>query len=409
MSTGKDTEIAIVGGGVLGASIAWHLIQEGVDDVVLVERNSIGSGSSALAAGLVSHVRSSPHLLSMVRATVSDIATLESMSGETIGFRRSGSIRIAERAETGAQLSRIKDMLAGNGVEACFIDAAEAVARVPWLDPAAAHSILFVAEDGFVDGQALTQAYARAATSGGVRIFNDTPALAPCFEGDQLVGIETGRGTIRCKQLINCAGPWAGQMLGWFDRALEAAPLRSHYWITAPAEPAWPNHPIVVLPDAHAYLRPEVGGLLLGVQERQSRSFDDRTLPADLSQLTLTGDEDWDLLAHHADSIRRFLPDFDRLRFKHHLAGITTYTPDRHFLIGPTPGIENLFVAAGCCGTGVSCAGGIARLLRDRVLGRTPEVPAELFAPGRFGAVDPRSEQFIARCVSSRANKARQR
>ena len=173
------------------------------------------------------------------------------------------------------------------------------------------------------------------------------------------------------------------------------------------ANPPWPSHPIVVLPDSRAYLRPEVGGILLGVQEWASRSFDDRQLPADMTQLNLTDETDWELLAHHADAVRRFRPDFDALQFKHHLAGITTYTPDGRFLIGPTPGVDTLFIAAGCCGTGVSCAGGISRLLCDLILDRSPDVCAHDYSPGRFGAVDPHSDGFIARCVASRANKGR--
>ena len=402
-----DVDVAIVGGGVLGTSIAWHLTQRGVKRVALVERHAIGSGSSALAAGNMSHARSTRDLLSMVRATIADIDRMESMLGEPIGFRRTGSIRIAERSETGAQLALINELLNEDGVKASFIGATEAGERVPWLDAFAAHSILFIPDDGFVDGQNLALAYARAARAGGATILNHTLALAPRFEGSRLAALETNRGLVRFKQLVNAAGPWAGQMQGWFKQTLAAAPLRSHYWITAPAQPAWPIHPIVVLADAHTYIRPEVGGLLVGIQERQSRSFDDRTLPADVSQLALTDAQDWDLLAQQAPSIRRFLPEFDALKFKHHMAGITTYTADGRFLIGPDSAIENLFIAAGCCGTGVSCAGGISRLLCEQMLGLAPHLPPAPFNPGRFGTVDSHADEFIARCVASRANKSR--
>ena len=125
-----------------------------------------------------------------------------------------------------------------------------------------------------------------------------------------------------------------------------------------------------------------------------------------MSQLALTGPEDWDLLSDHADALRRYCPAFDTLQFKHHLAGLTTYTPDRRFLIGPIPGVENAFVASGCCGTGVSCAGGIGRLMCDLIRGRKPEVDAGRLAPDRFGSDDPRSEEFIARCVASASHRS---
>ena len=405
MNPESDVDVAIIGGGVLGASIAWHLVRSGVERVALIERHSIGSGSSALAAGLVSHARSDRDVLSMVCSTFSDIAELEAASDQFVGLRRSGSLRIAEFDETAQQLATVAQLLDEANVENSFIDANDASERVPWLDVAAAQSILSIPSDGYVDGQSLALAYARAAKIDGATILTGTSVLGAQCTGGRVTALETSRGSLRCRQLVNAAGPWAGQILGWFDETLAATPLRSHYWVTAPAEPRWPDHPIVVMPDAHTYLRPEVGGLLIGVQERASRTFDDRCLPDDLSQLALSGPEDWDLLSTCSNAIRRYFPAFETLNFKQHLAGITTYTPDRRFLIGRIPGLDNAFVASGCCGTGVSCAGGIARLLRDLVLDRTTEVNAAAFAPDRFADEDPRSQAFISRCVSARANK----
>jgi 4-methylaminobutanoate oxidase (formaldehyde-forming) len=405
--TELDVDVAIVGGGVIGASIAWQLVHGGVDRVVVIERGAVGAGASALAAGLVSHARSDGDTLSMVRSTLADITALEAMSGEPIGFRGSGSLRVAERPDTGRQLERIVALLRESGVAASFIDVERARSLVPWLDPVAAHSILFVPDDGFVDGQGLAMAYARAARAQGAMVLTGTEALAPRLQAGRLVGVETSRGPLRCRYLIDAAGAWAGGVLGWFGLDLPAAPLRSHYWITAPPDPPWPDHPFVVMPDARAYFRPEVGGLLMGIQEPRSRSFDDRSLPEDLSGFALSDARDWDLLASHAEELRDHVPGLAGFEFKQHLAGLSTYTPDGRFLIGPIPGVDNLIVAAGCCGTGVSCSGGIGRLVRDLVLGRTPAVRAERYEPGRFADVDPRSEEFIARCVASRANKGR--
>ena len=405
MDSGHDVDVAIIGGGVIGASVAWHLSRSGVARIALIERHTIGSGSSSLAAGLVSLARSDSDILSMVRATMQDIHELESANGQSVGFHQTGSIRVAELEASGEQQVAMAELLHQFDIRASFIDGREAAERVPWLAATSACSNLLIPGDGYVDGQGMALAYVRAAKGRGVTVLNNTSVLAPHFERGELTGVETSRGLVRCERLVSAAGPWAGQVLGWFDHVLAATPLRSHYWITAPEKPPWPRHPIVVMPDAHAYVRPEVGGLLLGVQERSSRRFDDRTLPADMSQLVLTSSEDWDLLATHADSLRRYVPAFDTLQFKHHLAGVTTYTPDRRFLIGHISDVANAFVASGCCGTGVSCAGGIGRLVRDLVLGRPTEIDAERFAPDRFGDEDPRSDEFIARCVASRANK----
>jgi len=196
-------------------------------------------------------------------------------------------------------------------------------------------------------------------------------------------------------------------VLGWFGVALAATPLRSHYWVTAPVEARWRGIPVVLLPDARAYLRREGDGLLLGIQEPVSRAFDARRLPADMSELVLTDEEDWELLATHAPAIKRCFPELDALRYPHHIAGLTTYTPDGELLLGAFPDVEGLLLAGGCCGKGISVSGGVGRIVSDAILDRRALVDLHRFRPDRFGIDDPHSQAFIARCVDARANKGR--
>jgi len=164
---------------------------------------------------------------------------------------------------------------------------------------------------------------------------------------------------------------------------------------------------VVVLPDACAYLRPEGSGLLLGIQEPNSRVFDPRQLPNDVSQLALTSEQDWDLLVAHRPRIKRCFPALDALRYAHHIAGLTTYTPDGELLLGTFPSVDGLLLAAGCCGKGISVSGGVGRIVSDVILDRPARVDLEALRPDRFAGDDPHSPAFVARCVDARANKGR--
>ena len=407
MTARTNADVVVIGGGILGASIAWHLARAGISDTVVVERNEVASGATAYTAGLVSLARTSRDALTMVRCTLSAIAELEASLGQSVGFHRTGTMRVAEIGETSESLENMVGLLSSTGIEARTVDGESAREMVPWLDSASAHSIIHVAEDGYVDGHMLASAYMRAARNAGATLWTRTSALAAVRSGERIVGVETTRGRIGCKWLVDAAGAWAGDVLRWFGVELAASPLRSHYWISAPVEARWRDIPVVFLPDARAYLRREGAGLLLGIQESVSRAFDARQLPADMSELALTGEEDWELLAAHAPRIRRCFPDFDVLRYAHHIAGLTTYTPDGELLLGTFPGVEGLLLAGGCCGKGVSVSGGVGRIVADRILDHPALIDLNRLRPDRFGTADPHSEAFIARCVDARANKGR--
>lgn len=407
MDNGTNADIVVIGGGILGASIAWHLARAGVRDVLAIERNAVGSGATSRSAGLVSRGRTDPDIFAMVGRTAAAVAELESDLGETVGFHRTGSLRLAEAPETAEGLQRMHALLTADRVAAHFIDAGKAHAMVPWLNAGRARSILHVPNDGYVDAYLLTAAYARAARAAGATFWTGVAVTGLARDGDRVTGVETDRGRVGCHWAVDAAGAWAGLVAGWLGLALGATPVRSHYWITAP-DPRLPrDHPVVSLPDARAYLRPEVGGLLMGVQEPTSRTFDARRLPADVAEMSLIGDDDWDLLIEHAATLKGYIPRLDDFEFAHHIAGLATYTPDGRFLIGPYPGVDGFLVAAGCCGTGVSVSGGIGLAVADIVLGREASVDLERFRPDRFGPFDPYSAAFMARCAAARGNKGR--
>ena len=404
----QTAAVAIVGGGVLGCSIAWHLALKGETDVLVLERNDVGSGATARSAGLVARGRLHRPTLDMVRRTREAMRELEAALGEPVGFRRVGSLRVAVSEERAAELALMDRMLGESGIAVSNVDARLASGFVPWLDGAQARRCSYVEDDGYVDAYQLTSAYARAARALGVRIAARTAVGGILRSGDRVTGVATDRGPVHARAVVDAGGAWGIGIAANAGFALATAPVRSHYWITAP-RPDWPReHPIVYLPDARAYARPEVGGLLIGVQEPRSRTYDARTLPADIQDLALSdSDEDWSVLVDSAPELRPFIPRLDQLEFAHHITGLSTYTPDGRFLIGRAGSLEGFFVACGCCGTGVSASGGIGASLASVVLGQKPDVDLADYRPERFGEIDPHDPGFRERCAAARAGKLR--
>lgn len=400
--------VVIIGGGVLGCSIAWHLARAGQRDVLVIDRGDLGSGATARSAGLVARGRLHEPTLRMVHRTREAIAELESALGVSVGFHRVGSVRVATSNERVADLERMDGLLAQAGIAVSQIDASEAGERVPWLDAATARRISYVEDDGYVDAYQLAGSYAAAARALGVRFRTRTPVNAIRCERGWVVGVEVAGNVVAAEAVVDAAGAWAMGVAADAGYPLGAAPVRSHYFITAP-QPGWPcEHPITYLPDARAYARPEVGGLLLGIQEPQSRTFDGRSLPADIGELPLSSEADeWSVLEASADTLRPYIPGLEALPLAHHITGLSTYTPDGRFLLGRAGETEGLYVAAGCCGTGVSASGGIGASLASLVLGEPSAIDLADFAPGRFGPIDPFSEEFRARCAAARADKLR--
>ena len=402
---GDEVEVAIVGGGMLGASIAWHLARAGHRDVAVFERNALATGATARSAGLVIRGHADETMLRLVQRTFDAIAELETELGETAGFHRVGSIRTAEAPEHLAALEILTNLVSDHGGTVEDIDSVEARRRAPWLDARSARRIVLLPDDGFVDAPTLATAYARAASARGASIRTNCGVESLVIRGGVVRGVVTTQGPVACRHVVLAAGAWAPVLAAQAGFGLATAPVRSHYWFTASDDRFPREHPVVVIPDARAYTRPELGAMLVAVREWQSRGYDARLLPPDIEGFALTDEEDWDHLLAQADSLRRYYPALDEVPLVRHIAGLSTYTPDGKFLLGPAPGIEGLTVASGCCGSGVTASGGIGEAVANSILGREPAIDLKPFRVDRFGAFDPYEPGFLERCTAARGTK----
>jgi len=399
--------IVVIGGGIFGASIASHLGARGIGkEVLLLERSEIAAAASSQAAGMIFRISAKPGVDALSRATFEGLPLLEQQLGEALDFRRVGTVRCAVEPDGRAALAALRQRAVQAGAAAETIDAAWCRRAMPWLEPGDAACVYF-ADDGYIDPYRLTAAYARAAAQSGVRIQTGATVRSIRLQAGRVAGLETSAGKIACDTLVVAAGALSNHLTVPLGIALPMAPTRSHYWITAADSLFDAAQPMLVHTDAGIYTRPELNGLLIGVHEAASRTFDYRRLPDDLPsfQVTQAGTE-WDVLLAAEDRIQRFLPTLNTLRFADYVAGLSTYTPDSRFVIGPVKAVPGLYAAGGCCGSGVTISGGVGEALAGLIVeGRSPH-DLSPFLPERFGGVDPSSEDFQQRCASARAGKS---
>jgi len=400
--------VVIIGGGVIGCSAAYHLAKRGIADVLIIERNQLASGATARAAGLVCHARSDTSTIHMVKRTVAAISELETLLEEKIDFRQVGSLRAILSDSRWNELQTMEECLAAAGVDFEAVDAAAAHGLCPWLELDAARRIIFIPADGYIDGARLGTAYSAAARRLGARVRRGITAKSLLANSGRVTGVQTDQGIIRADWVVDAAGVWGAEVASWLGWGFAAAPTRSHYWITVPDGSGAPGQPNVHLPDMRAYLRSEVGGLLIGLQEPKSLTFNPLELSADMNDMLLTNEErDLDLLLEGANALRTVIPKIDEWRFAHHIAGLSNYTPDGKFVLGPIPGYERFLLAGGCCGSGVAASGGFGEIIADLISGTEPSIDITVYRADRFGLVDPTSEAFRERCAAARAGKSR--
>ena len=405
-----EAAVVIIGGGIIGSSAAYHLAKAGVKDVLILERNQLSGGATARAAGLVCHARSDVTTTLMVNRTRQAIAEIEELLGEKLDYRQVGSIRAIMNESRLSELTVMENCLNAGGISFDVIDASAARAMCPWLELGGAHRIIYVDVDGYIDGARLGTAYASAARRLGVRIRRGVTATGLSTQNERVTGVATDQGLIRADWVIDAAGVWGAVVSSWLGWGFAAAPTRSHYWITAPDGSGAPGRPNVHLPDMRTYLRSEVGGILIGMQEPKSRTYHPMQLTVDMEDMPLIEEEhDLDLLVEQAAALRDIIPSIDQWGFAHHIAGLSNYTPDGKFVIGAVPGIRGFLLAGGCCGSGVAASGGFGQAIANLVTATASDIDISRYRPDRFGAVDPTSDAFRERCAAARSGKSRGR
>ncbi|MBV0932882.1 NAD(P)/FAD-dependent oxidoreductase [Marinobacterium weihaiense] len=403
-----STDFLIIGGGILGAATAWSLAQRAPvgSRIRIVEAGLTAAATTSQAAALLTRVRPDPAMAALVAQTFAAIDQLDAVLEAPLPLRRVGSLHLATEAGGKDYLQQTAETATRLGLQADWLTPAQVQTRAPWLAPDDRGQALFVADDGYLDPVQLAQGYLSAARRLGVEVVQNCRIEQLLVEQGRAVGVHTAQGEMRAQTLICCAGPWSIPLLAQHGVALAMAPVRSHYWISDDNPALFPaDSPMVILPDANAYARPEVGGLLFGLRDRQAVYGDPANLPADIHGYLFNCDPDgWECLETGWAELAEVFPALAQLGIAHYLTGVSSYTPDGKPLLGVTA-LPGLLVGTGCSGGGIALSGGIGRLLAEQALEQPLSTDATPFAVDRFGAVDPFSEAFRVRCALARSQK----
>lgn len=394
--------VVVVGGGIWGCSIAFHLARAGVREVVVLERGELASGNTSQAAGLVGQFRASELMTRSIMSVVGQLARWPAEHGEDSGFRQVGSLKLAL---TEARVTELEAQVAQArrwGLEVELIPPREAQARVPLLDTEGVKACAWVPSDGYVEPSTLAMAIARVAQRLGVRLRTHTPVTAITIKRGQVTGVETSQGAIVAEVVVVAAGPWVEVIGATLGLRFASIPIRHQFWVTAPVDGAPPDMPVVRIPDASTYLRPEAGGVLLGGFEARPTSVTMADLPP---SFTIEETErDVGIPDELGLGLSRVCPTLKGALIIGGRAGLPTFTPDGNYLIGALPGIRGLFIAAGCNATGIAGSLVIGQWVSELVLAGETGVDTSSQALTRFGARYRSRRRLRADCESTYAN-----
>ena len=353
----------IIGGGVVGCSVAYHLALQGWTDVVLLERKRLTSGTTWHAAGLIGQLRATANMTKLAKYSADLYGNLEADTGLATGFRRTGSISAALSEARFSELKRQASMARAFGIEVDVITPAEIKSRYPQVNTAGMTGGVWIPSDGKADPANIALALAKGARQRGVKIFENVKVTAITTTNGAASGVVTDHGAIAADYVVNCAGLWArdvGLMAG-VNVPLQAC---EHFYVLTGAIPGLPRDlPTLRVPDECAYYKEDAGKMMLGFFEPNAKPWAVAGVPEDAEFTTLP--DDWDQISTQLEQATKRMP----LLAEHGIAtffnGPESFTPDVRYLLGEAPELRNFYVAAGFNSVGIQSAGGAGRVLAE--------------------------------------------
>jgi 4-methylaminobutanoate oxidase (formaldehyde-forming) len=359
----RQARAVIIGGGVVGCSVAYHLAKLGWTDVVLIERKRLTSGTTWHAAGLIGQLRATLTLTLLAKYTADLYSKLEAETGLATGFRQNGSVSLALTEDRFEELKRQASMAKPFGLDVHVLTPEECKARHPLIDLEGVVGGTYIASDGQADPANIALALAKGARMHGVRIFENTRVTGVLQEAGRATGVITDKGAINSDYVVNCAGLW-GREVGRMAGVNVPLMACEHFYVVTDASPDIPrNLPVLRVPDECAYAKEDAGKLLIGFFEPKSKPWGVDGVPDDAEFLTLP--DDWEHIAPQLEQATARLPILARTGIHTFFNGPESFTPDDRYLLGEAPELKNFFVAAGFNSIGIQSAGGAGKALAE--------------------------------------------
>jgi 4-methylaminobutanoate oxidase (formaldehyde-forming) len=378
-----EVQVVVVGGGIAGCSVAYHLTKLGFADVVLLEQKALAGGTTWHAAGMVGRLRTSNSLTKINQYSAELYAGLEAETGHPTGWKQVGSLVVATTEERMVQLHRTAAMAEYLGVEAQMISAVEAGEKWPLMRTEDLKGAVWLPGDGKVIPQETTVALAKGAQSRGARVFENVRTLKVLHKNGRATGVETDRGTIRAQYVVLACGMWSRQLGLTCGVSIPLAPVEHHYVVSEPIEGAFDELPCGRDPDATIYFRGEGNAVVLGAFQKYTKPWLKDPIPSDFSFALL--EPDWEKYQQPLQAGEWRIPSLKTSGYAKFVNGPESFTPDNQFLLGETPELDGLFVAAGFNSAGIACAGGAGKYLAEWIHEGEPTMDLWSVDIRRFG------------------------
>jgi 4-methylaminobutanoate oxidase (formaldehyde-forming) len=359
----SQARTVIIGGGVVGCSIAYHLAKLGWQDVVLLERKKLTCGTTWHAAGLIGQLRASMNMTRLAAYTSGLYQQLEAETGQATGYRQCESISVATGEERFEELKRSASMARVFGLQVDVITPAEIAERYPLVNTEDVLGGIHIPSDGYGNAVDITQALAKGARSGGVQIFQDTAVTAIRHRNGAVTGVSTQFGDINAEQVVICGGMWSRDLAAAVGVNLPLHACEHYYMLFESVKGLSPDLPVLRDYDACTYYKYDAGKLLVGAFEPNARPWGQDGIPEDFCFDEIAGDFD------HMEPVlltaMERVPALKTAGLQKFFCGPESFTPDVRYHLGEAPELRNCFVAAGMNSIGLQSAGGIGKVMAE--------------------------------------------
>ncbi len=381
----SHAKVVVIGGGVVGCSILFHLAKGGWKDVVLLERDELTSGSSWHAAGQIHTISSDPNISRLQSYTIDLYKEIEETSGHSVGLNITGGFYLASNQTWYDYLKRERSKARYMGLNQEFISPKEVADRHPLIDPKHYLAALWDDQDGDLDPSGATYAFAKSAKVHGAKYFTHTPVTETTQRVDGSWDVSTPKGNINAEHIVNCGGLWAREVGHMQGIQLPVQPMEHHYLITEDIDAIVksPNRlPSGIDYEANIYFRQERQGMLLGTYEPTSTPWKVDGTPMDFGHELLPSDID--RIADRLEKSFERIPAIGEAGIKNIINGPFTFGPDGNPMIGPVPGMRNYWVAVGVM-AGFCQGGGVGLTMAEWMIDGEPSIDVWAMDIGRFG------------------------
>ncbi len=375
--------VAIVGGGIVGCSIAYHLGKLGWKDVHVIEKGELTSGSTWHAAGLVGQLRSSRNITRMLKKSVELYGKLEAETGQATGWKEVGGLRLASSQDRMFEIKKAATTAKSYGMEMHLLDSKEAQELFPLMSTEGVVGAAFLPSDGYADPSMITQALAKGARSSGVKFHRNCRVTSVEIKNGKCTKLISENETFEAEIVVNAAGMWAREFGAMAGVNVPLIPVEHQYMVTEPIPGMKSGYPTMRDPDHLVYYKEEMGGLVMGGYEPNPVPWSIEGIPKDFGQELLKPDFD-----HFSDLFEKAAirtPVLNEVGVRKLINGPEAFTSDGNFIMGRAPEVRNYYVAAGFNAHGIAAGGGAGLMLAEWIVYGEPSLDLWEVDIRRFG------------------------